>query len=133
MLLESDNKICPKGILLSLIIPFLLLTAKPEQNQGLSESACCLETKTFCYHCIHLGKTSNPNKWSNDSTNSPSLLIKSSTVRVKLMSNSVYHNWKRISGKRKKSKSEVLTSFLSFFFFFIYIFFCIMLMLVSQA
>lgn len=52
MLLESDNKICPKGILLSLIIPFLLLTAKPEQNQGLSESACCLETETFCYHCI---------------------------------------------------------------------------------
>lgn len=49
---ESDNKICPKGISLSLIIPFLLLTAKPEQNQGLSESAHGLETKTFHYHCI---------------------------------------------------------------------------------
>lgn len=50
MFSESDNKIRPKIILLSLVIPFL--TAKKEQNQGSSESDRCLERKTFFCHCV---------------------------------------------------------------------------------
>lgn len=45
------------------------------------------------------------------------------------MSNFVYQQLEKTLGEKKKSKSEVLSSFL----FFFPIFFCIILMLVSQA